>query len=295
MKKLAIVILVMFMLVGCATPTEQVDQRFAVYTAVAETMQSVPTEVEATDVPTSVPTIKPTIEPTVVPTPTPTIASVSILHECVPSDTKAERGKVIEITDGDTIQVDINGTIYKVRYIGMDTPEVGQPLAQEATDKNRELVYQKEVVLVKDVSEVDRYDRLLRYVFVNSTFVNEALVNDGLASAKDFPPDSACAIFLVNTQVKAIKAGIGLWVVVPTIVVIPTAVPVQPTAIAQPTAVPQPTNCNIKGNISSSGERIYHVPGGASYNRTVINLAAGERMFCTEAEALAAGWRKALR
>ncbi len=53
--------------------------------------------------------------------------------------------------------------------------------------------------------------------------------------------------------------------------------------------------CLIKGNIPRSGERIYHVPGGAYYRRTRINVAKGERWFCTEEEALAAGWRRSKR
>jgi len=53
--------------------------------------------------------------------------------------------------------------------------------------------------------------------------------------------------------------------------------------------------CAIKGNISSSGERIYHVPGAQNYGRTVISPQKGERWFCTEAEAIAAGWRKSKR
>ena len=51
------------------------------------------------------------------------------------------------------------------------------------------------------------------------------------------------------------------------------------------------SGCRIKGNISSSGERIYHVPGGEWYDRTKITAGKGERWFCTEAEAQAAGWR----
>jgi hypothetical protein len=51
--------------------------------------------------------------------------------------------------------------------------------------------------------------------------------------------------------------------------------------------------CVIKGNISSSGERIYHVPGQRYYDKTLINGLQGERWFCTEQEAIAAGWRKA--
>ena len=52
------------------------------------------------------------------------------------------------------------------------------------------------------------------------------------------------------------------------------------------------TACDIKGNISTSGERIYHVPGQAYYAKTVITPAKGERWFCSEAEAVAAGWRR---
>ncbi|QEX23800.1 hypothetical protein FRZ61_37390 [Hypericibacter adhaerens] len=55
------------------------------------------------------------------------------------------------------------------------------------------------------------------------------------------------------------------------------------------------SQCNIKGNISFSGERIYHVPGGEFYDVTRISLFKGERWFCTEAEAQAAGWRRSLQ
>ena len=55
------------------------------------------------------------------------------------------------------------------------------------------------------------------------------------------------------------------------------------------------TGCPIKGNISSRGERIYHVPGGAYYSRTKISPAKGERFFCSEAEAEASGWRASQR
>lgn len=50
--------------------------------------------------------------------------------------------------------------------------------------------------------------------------------------------------------------------------------------------------CNIKGNVSTQGERIYHVPGQKYYNDTRISASHGERWFCSEEEARAAGWRK---
>jgi hypothetical protein len=62
-----------------------------------------------------------------------------------------------------------------------------------------------------------------------------------------------------------------------------------------PQAEPAKSDCNIKGNINSKGERIYHRPGQEHYDRTRINTAQGERWFCSPAEAQAAGWRAARR
>ena len=62
---------------------------------------------------------------------------------------------------------------------------------------------------------------------------------------------------------------------------------------ALPSSAQQPSsNCTIKGNVSNSGERIYHPPGCKYYAATVIDLKRGERWFCSEAEAVAAGWRR---
>jgi hypothetical protein len=68
----------------------------------------------------------------------------------------------------------------------------------------------------------------------------------------------------------------------------------QPT-VTKPNTVtpPQSAGCQIKGNVSSKGDRIYHAPGGKWYDKNEINTSKGERWFCTEADARAAGWRKA--
>lgn len=73
----------------------------------------------------------------------------------------------------------------------------------------------------------------------------------------------------------------------------PTKIPVEEETV--PSKLDTSQNCKIKGNISSSGEKIYHVPGGAYYDKTVINTEAGERWFCSENEAQAAGWRESKR
>lgn len=80
---------------------------------------------------------------------------------------------VTNVVDGDTIDVDLNGTIQRVRFIGVDTPEVGDCLADQATARTTALTLGKAVTLVKDTSEVDRFGRLLRYVYVGTEHVGE--------------------------------------------------------------------------------------------------------------------------
>jgi micrococcal nuclease len=73
---------------------------------------------------------------------------------------------VVDIVDGDTIKVEIGGTVYPLRYIGIDSPQVGLPYADQATTADEQLVGGATVLLEKDVSETDRFDRLLRYVWL---------------------------------------------------------------------------------------------------------------------------------
>ena len=55
------------------------------------------------------------------------------------------------------------------------------------------------------------------------------------------------------------------------------------------------SGCDIKGNISLEGEKIFHIPGGEFYDATIIKPEYGERWFCTQAEAIASGWRKSYK
>jgi len=140
---------------------------------------------------------------------TPTLPPSSIL--CIGQSSPRQLATVVRVVDGDTIKVDLDGETYKVRYIGMDTPEKDRPFFEEATTKNAELVDGQAVLLVKDVSETDRYDRLLRYVFVGDTFVNFELVNQGYAAAATFPPDVACDGMFHAAEADARSRGLGLW------------------------------------------------------------------------------------
>jgi endonuclease YncB( thermonuclease family) len=124
---------------------------------------------------------------------------------------------VTRVIDGDTIEANIGSTIYKVRYIGIDTPELDDKraeycaLAQEATRYNRQLVEGKTVRLEKDISETDKYERLLRYVYVDDIFVNVELVRQGLAWAKAYEPDTKYQDILEKAEAEAKQDKIGIW------------------------------------------------------------------------------------
>lgn len=125
----------------------------------------------------------------------------------------AQPADVLSIIDGDTIDVEIEGDEYRVRYIGIDTPERGMPYYDEATEANRQLVEGQTIYLVKDISETDRYGRLLRYIYLpDGTFVNAWLVESGYAQAATFPPDVAFADTFRQLQEEARQEGRGLWV-----------------------------------------------------------------------------------
>lgn len=134
-----------------------------------------------------------------------------------PSPTAARKkqlAQVINIVDGDTIRVLIDGAEYPVRYIGIDTPEVqhNEWYGAEARDANAALVGGREVLLEKDVSETDQYDRLLRYVYlIDGTFVNAELVRLGFAESKAYPPDTKYYDDLEALEQEAKREGLGLW------------------------------------------------------------------------------------
>jgi micrococcal nuclease len=123
---------------------------------------------------------------------------------------------------------------------------------------------------------------------VDGKMVNAVLVEEGYATATAFPPDVRYAELFAAEEAQAREAGRGLWSACTTPEPAPTADgPCDFSGAKEPL---------IKGNISlRTGEKIYHVPGGEYYDLTVIDEAKGERWFCTEAEAVAAGWRKSKR
>jgi micrococcal nuclease len=125
---------------------------------------------------------------------------------------------VIEVVDGDTIRVRLtSGAIERVRYIGMDTPEINhpsrgeEPWGREAAAVNRRLVEGKAVRLELDVRERDRYGRLLAYVWVGDTMVNAELLRLGYAQVMTVPPNVRHQDLFLRLQRDAREAGRGLW------------------------------------------------------------------------------------
>ncbi|MGF1665705.1 MAG: thermonuclease family protein [Acidimicrobiia bacterium] len=124
----------------------------------------------------------------------------------------ATTAHVVSITDGDTIRVLVDGVNEPLRLIGIDTAETGEPCAAEATETLEALVERGTVRLQIDVSDRDRFGRLLRYVFdAEGVMVNEEMVRRGWAEAVEFPPDTAYASVLEVAEAAARSAGLGLW------------------------------------------------------------------------------------
>lgn len=191
---------------------------------------------------------------------------------------------VTKIIDGDTIELQDSR---RVRYLGMDTPESVDPkkpvqcLAEAAAAKNKELVLGQKVTLKFDQEQKDRYGRTLAYVFINSEFINLELVELGLARAYPYAPNFLHKKDFAAAQERAQQKKLGLW-----------------SGLCdnfQPTKIhlgPPDENCALKGNISTRGEKIYHLPSQKYYNVTRVDTDAGEKWFCSEKEAQNAGWRK---
>jgi len=167
-----------------------------------------PTEEQPTATHTPIPpTLTPTPQPpALTPTPEPPTAT--------PTSGRTE-ARVASVIDGDTIEVEFGGQVYRLRYIGVNTPESDQPGGSEATEVNRQLLEGQTVQLEKDVSETDRYGRLLRYVYVGGLFINAELVRLGYAQAATYPPDVRHGDLFVELEREAREAARGLWAAPP--------------------------------------------------------------------------------
>jgi micrococcal nuclease len=131
-----------------------------------------------------------------------------------PTEQPYEIATVAAVIDGDTVTLTDKR---KLRYIGIDTPETKHPtkgiqcFGIAASQENKRLVEGKTIKMQKDVSETDRYGRLLRYVWVDELFVNDYLARNGFALQATFPPDVRYTTQFREAADEARQKKRGLW------------------------------------------------------------------------------------
>lgn len=237
------------------------------------------------------------------------------------------KATVTKVTDGDTIKVEFDGKEESVRLLLIDTPETVhpdkpvQPFGKEASTFAKDFFpIGTEVEIDIDVSERDKYGRLLAYVWKDGVLYQDAILNEGLARvAYIYSPNTGYVDNLRENQKQAQKRAVGIWSIEnyasesgfnETTTVNKDSSNNAPNSSSNASAgesKADKTNtaqtgtvevsdangdgiCNdIKGNQGSSGW-IYHIPGGGSYNNT-----KPEELFCTTTEAEDAGYRQAKR
>lgn len=176
--------------------------------------------------------------------------------QTAPNNPNIQLAKVVRVIDGDTIEVDLGeGDIKTVRYIGIDTPESVDPrqpvqcFSKEASAKNKELVGNGIVGLEKDVSETDRYGRLLRYVYMGDLFVNQVLVVEGYARSSSYPPDVKYQDKLRLSEQQARTGNKGLWGSCNPSTQTPTKKPVTSNPPSSQTNTNTPSSTNTGGGV----------------------------------------------
>ncbi|PAL18293.1 thermonuclease family protein [Peribacillus simplex] len=211
-----------------------------------------------------------------------------------------EKGKtftaeIIKVIDGDTVKIKMtNGNEETVRLLLIDTPETVhpskpvQPFGPEASKFAKELMPSGSKVEVETgIGERDKYGRLLAYFYVDGKMVNKLLLEKGLARvAYVYAPNTKYLDELENIQKQAQQDEIGIW----SIENYATSKGFDDSKSKEASAEKPTGSCNdpqIKGNINSKGNKIYHIPSGQYYE-----ITKPEEMFCTEKDAQDAGFRK---
>ena len=200
----------------------------------------------------------------------------------LPCNLQADETGVVRVVDGDTIEVD--GTVYRIN--GIDAPEYGQTCgAVDATWQcgKKALALMVDLVEGREVRceavEPDAYGRVVGTCYAGDLDIGSKIVKQGLACAFVLYPT-----FSSNVESEVRQAGHHIW-----------SGPAQPAweysaARWEVEGQKAPDGCSIKGNISGNWI-IYHPHWSPWHSRTKIYASRWERWFCTEAEAIAAGWR----
>lgn len=183
--------------------------------------------------------------------------------------------KVQEVIDGDTFKIKDNSEDRRVKLIGVDTPEVGKCLVQEAKDKLTKLVFGKNVTLTDQFS--DPYSRIMANVFVNNLYINKELLLLGLGRMDYYENPRREELKNAYAEARTKKLGLHSWICLSNI-------------------APKSSSgalCSIKGNIDdNTRKKIYFLPGCRNYSQVTIDLSTDDQWFCTEVEAIKAGFTR---
>ncbi|MBU1046859.1 thermonuclease family protein [Patescibacteria group bacterium] len=206
--------------------------------------------------------------------------------------------RITSIIDGDTLKIK-TGTLKtrKVRLIGINAPEKGECYFDESKQALKEITQDKNINIEKDISGLDKYNRLLRYIIVinsdpeqDNIPVNYYMIRNGFAFYQSSPPDNRYRDLFITAQRQAQTDNLGLWKDCD----YEEQASVEASALREQSTEPSSPECIIKGNISDAGYgKTYLFPGCDNYDRTIIDTRKGESYFCSEAEAEASGFRRA--
>ncbi len=155
--------------------------------------------------------VTPTIASASVNTPIPETGAVLTDPDTgVPLD--AERAHVLRVLDGGTIEVELQGEEYRVRYLLLDPPQPDEPLYNEATKLNQLILGNRPIYLLRDSSDMDEQGRLLRYVYTEAgVLVNAEIIRQGMARVHTSPVDTYLQSILEEAEREARTDKRGLW------------------------------------------------------------------------------------
>lgn len=193
---------------------------------------------------------------------------VFAINKVSPSDkTNQDTITISRVIDGDTLVTDNGDT---VRLAGIDAPEYPQGcLGDEAKDRLGELV-DDQTLKIEKLAKLDNFGRTLGFVFLDDVPLNQTLVEEGLAKSEG--TNLAYSIDIIKAETGAKTLQKGIW----------------SNLCLNP-------NCVIKGNVRKDNDtKIYHLSNCYNYSKIVIDESGGDKWFCTEAEAKAAGFTRSL-
>lgn len=202
------------------------------------------------------------------------ILSISIILNFYLYNRLQNQNLVTEVVDGDTFQIKSGR---RVRLLGVDAPEYDRCGGGEAREKLTQLILNKKVVLKEEAPET--FGRTLALVYQGKTLINEVMLKEGWGRT-DYRKNSKRDVLTAAFHF-AQKNNLGIFSS------LCRELPQQPQS-------PQSPRCLIKGNIDKNTyQKFYHLPTCKHYNEIVIEKDIGERYFCSEDEALNAGFKKA--